>query len=232
MGLFKHKKTADQDEIEITKFDIEIIFLDKVPQLDLEDMTVSTFDLSVTELRIPPIQTREIGKDGKEKLIQHPEIIFNLKVPSKSSESKLENISLSKALLPHQHLNVAKSISIDSENVIGEIGGVKYHKKLVFDLVCLTRENMLKTNLDYEEYRRELDLVNKKHNDEIEELKTSYKRWKETMEEPYKDREKQLKDALERAQTEVMELLFKLPQQRNETLKEAIKKLNPMNIGS
>jgi len=229
MGLFSKKKPTTDTLIELTQFEIEIIVLEKIPQLDVEHITVSTYDQSVTQLRIPPLQSKE-EKDGVERNVQHPEIIFNLKVMTKTGEQHLENISLVKALLPSFHLIASKCVSIEDESVIGEMNGTKFYKKLVYDLVCLTRDTLIKTNLDYEEYRKELEALRKKHVAEIEELKEDYKKWKTTMEEPYKDREKQIKNALEKSQTEVMNLLFVLPQQRNAVLKEAIKKLNPMNI--
>jgi hypothetical protein len=226
-----NKKQAESDTLEIPIYEIEIIITGpKIPQINLDHITVSTFDLSVTELKVAGREEKVIDDDGNEAIQQSPEIVFYLRVNSKNADAKVQSISLVNALLPHLHLIVSKCISIEKENIIGEMSnGTKYFKKLAYELICFTPEVLTKENLDYEEYRKELEQIQKRHLDEIAELKTNYKDRLSSMEEPYKVREKQQRDAINTLMSENFDLLFKIPQQRNWALKEALKKLNPMN---
>ena len=231
--IFKSKKTkksrakkGDTSEIEVAQYEIELICLDPIPHLALTTLTITTFDLSVTQLRIDASETIEEDESGKEVKKQTPEIVFYLKIPSKVENSNLESISLNDAKLPEFHLLASKCNPIESEMVIAETDGTKYFKKLVYDLVLMPPETLRKLNMQYMEYRQEIEDIKSQSMQHEEDMRKTYKESLQKNEKSNLQKEEWLRTTLDKLNSENLELAINIPAKRNELIKGVIKKMN------
>lgn len=230
-NLPKQEKNDENDsdsEIEIAQYEIDIIALERIPRIETDYLTIKTFDLSVTQLRIPPVEKTITKPNGQKDIQQRPEIIFNLKTRGRNTETtEYESISLGQAILDRVHFHVlaSRAIEINEQHITFEApDGIRLFKRLVYDLIVLPKMELIKSNSDYEDYQRDLDRINKNHRKELEEAQENYRKRLSIAEQDHAEREKTLRKNIDNLQQELMEALIDLPQKRNALLKEALKK--------
>jgi hypothetical protein len=238
MGRFgkkkDQKKRNDDDDIDtVEKFEIEIMLLEKIPQIENECIPIQTFDLHTNVLTIPShIKEIKDPETGTLRKLQYPDYIFNLRKPVKEGEKSMESISLDRCLLPGLHVIAFKSIPSTDESVYSPstiIGGQLAAQKLVFDLICFTKESMINANHEYEAYRKKIEELKIDFEEEKKEIRSAEQKRYEENDTRHKKIENDLATQLSLAQSENTDMQFKTTQTQYDHLKAALKKFNPLN---
>lgn len=208
--------------MQLPQYDIGLIFLEKLKEIEKDYLEISVFDLSVTRLTFPSTSfQKRIKKEGKTifQTTYIPEIVFNLKSIDDTS------VSLIEVLLPNHNILCSTAKLKENESIKEVKDGKEIYTKMVFDLFTFTRKSLLKTTQTYEQYQTELTTLKISHKKDLDNLRESYEKRIENMLQPYKTIENKLREELASKDDEINRLLIEIPNNMNQKIKNFVMKV-------
>jgi hypothetical protein len=197
--------------------EIGLICLERIPEIDKDYIVVGTYDLSVTQLKIPAESI--VKKKGRERTYETtPLILFILKTTDDQSAS------LSDVLLPSQSVLCSKCEIIDDKSEYTMKGNKKKYTKITFDCTVFTRQSLKKTQKTWDELQSTIEEMKIRYKRDLDKMKDDHDERLNNYIEPYKENERKMKKKIEEQNVEILNLHISLPEKRNENLKNALKK--------
>jgi hypothetical protein len=222
MGLFGKNIREGIEEVNLTKYTIGLMLLEKIPLINKDYLSIDVFDLTVTTLKIPSktkYKTETIKGKKVRKTIITPDIVFYLHYDN-------ENISLTECLLPNQCVIASKAEIVENQSEKRSVDGTEYYIKVVFNLIVFTRRSLIQTTQTYEDYQNEITQIKSVHKEELDEMRESYEERMENRLVPYKKNEENLRKKIEERDEQILDLISSIPNRMNEKIYKLVRKLN------